>query len=275
MKLRYTTQALNIYCKQTGNTLAQVAEKAGISYSAVNRYAREERLPDIDNLLRICNALHIRVDNFFIHPDIELTSVTVFLPEEWTDILFRYDRIEAVRLEKQLNKTEFVDRINAYGTCNITRNTYNNLITGTHCEYGTVLGLIGSLDIELDYLFEQPVKEADDDSILISRKRLTEMKRYITKLENDYRELLLKNKRLEKKALPRYQERMENMDAKKIIRDFVRRFEREFADLKSWIEEDDDIFQPSPSIPYGEIKNKTGLVADGGNENADNGTILV
>ena len=274
MKLRYTTQALNIYCKQTGITLAQVAEKVGISYSAMNRYAREERLPDIDNLLRICNALHIRVDNFFIHPDIEPTSVTVFLPEEWTDISFRYDRIEAIRLEKGLNKTEFVEQINAYGACNITRNTYNNLIAGTHSEYGTILGLIGSLDIEIDYLFEQPIREADDDSILISRKKLAEMKSYIAKLENDYRELLLKNKRLEKKALPRYQERMENLDAKKILRDFARRFEREFADLKSWIEEEGDVFQPSPSIPYGEIKNKTGMVAEGGNIDTDNGTIL-
>lgn len=237
MRLKYSAHALNIYCKQTGLTLAQVAEKTGLAYATVNRYARGERLPDIEHLLRICNALHLGICHFFIHPDIELTSVCITIPEEWEDIIFRYDRIEAIRQERSLTKTELLKQINGYAGCHVSRQAYNELITGKSFRHDAIFGLIGSQDVELAYLFEQPHLQQTEDVVVIPRKKLMEMKDYIAKLENAYRELEVKNKRLEKKVLPRYEERMENLDAQKIIRKFARSMERELAELKSWFEE--------------------------------------
>lgn len=241
MKLKYTSQVLNLYCKQTGCSLLQLSEKIGIGYTTLNRFSKDERLPDIHTLLRICNTLHIRVNNFFIHPDIEQTELHVYEPEEWSDIQFRHDRIEAIRLSKGLTKEELIRQINEYAGCKTTRNTYNHLISGVHPSHSIVFGLIGSQDVELDYLFEQKDIEPNDESVVISRKKLMEMKSYISRLENAYRELEVKNKRLEKRVLPRYEERMENIDAKKIIRDFVRNVERSLAELRSWTDENEDI----------------------------------
>lgn len=262
MRLKYSAQVLNLYCKQTGYNLSQLSEKIGIGYSTLNRFARDERLPDIHTLLRICNTLHIRVNNFFVHPDIELTEVRIYEPEEWSDIHFRYDRIEAIRLNKQLSKEELIRQINDYAGCKTTRNTYNHLINGAQSNYVTVFGLIGSQDVELDYLFEQKDIALDNESVVISRKQLTEMKSYITRLENAYRELEVKNKRLEKRVLPRYEERRENIDAKKIIRNFVRNVERNLAELRSWVDEEEN-FTQTPSVPYGETKDRTLSVAEG------------
>lgn len=238
MKLKYTAQALNLYTKLTGESLLRISDNTGISYSTINRYARGERLPDIDNLLRICNTLHIRVDNFFIHPDIEPTQLTVYHAEEWEDITFRFDRIEAIRLDKQLTKGALIQQINDYAGCNITLNTYNHLIVGEHTDGKTILGLLGSQDVDLDYLFEQPLPQETDDSVIIPRRTFAEMKERIAKLEQENRELEVKNKRLEKKTLPRYQERMNHKDADKIIREFIRKVDRSYADLKSWIEDE-------------------------------------
>ena len=261
MKLKYSTRALSLYCKQTGMSLSQVAEKIGIGQSTFNRYAREERLPDINTLLRICNTLHIQVCNFFIHPDIEQTQIHIYEAEEWNDIQFRFDRIEAIRLNKQLTKGEIIGQINQYAGCKITLNTYNNLISGVQCNYPAIYGLIGSQDIELDYLFEQPMSSVDDESVLISRKKLTELKDYIAQLENNCRELECKNKRLEKKVLPRYQERMNDKDAVKIIRKFIRDIEKNYAELRSWIEEEGE--KPKYiRMPYREMDEITYIVAE-------------
>lgn len=261
MRLKYSSQILNLYCKQTGCSLLQLSEKIGIGYTTLNRFARDERQPDIQTLLRICNALHIRVNNFFVHPDIEPTEVRIYEPEEWSDIHFRHDRIEAIRLNKQLSKKEVIQQINDYTGCKITRNTYNNLINGITPGHDIVFGLIGSQDVELDYLFEQKDIEPNDESVVISRKQLMEMKSYIARLENAYRELEVKNKRLEKRVLPRYEERMGNMDAKKIIQNFIRSVERNLAELRSWTDEEEDSVQP-PSIPYGEIEDQTLMAAE-------------
>lgn len=261
MRLKYSSQILNLYCKQTGCNLSQLSEKIGIGYSTLNRFARDERLPDIQTLLRICNTLHIRVNNFFVHPDVEPTEVRIYEPEEWSDIRFRYDRIEAIRLNRQLSKEELIRQINNYAGCKTTRNTYNNLINGTQFSYIIVYGLIGSQDVELDYLFEQKDITPDDESVVISRKQLTEMKSYIARLENAYRELEVKNKRLEKRVLPRYEERRENIDAKKIIRNFVRNVERNLAELRSWTDEEEN-FTQAPSVPYGETEDRTLSVAE-------------
>lgn len=239
MKAKLSTKALNLFCKQTGVTLAQIAERLGISYTTINRYSREERFPSIDILVSICNELHIRMNNFLVHPDIEITSVRVFLPEEWSDIVYKPERIEAVRLRNEWSKTEMIRRINECSQSSLTRLTYSKLITGEYKNMEVIVGLLNSTDVDLDYLFEQAVMDTDDDSILIPRKKLQEMKDHISKLENDYRELLVKNKRLEKMALPRYQPRMENKNADKIIREFIRKVERDFADLKGWINEEE------------------------------------
>lgn len=237
MRLKYTSQVLNLYCKQTGCSLLQLSEKIGIGYTTLNRFSKDERLPDIHTLLRICNSLHIRVNNFFVHPDITQTELHVYEPEEWSDIQFRHDRVEAIRLSKGLTKEELIRQINDYAGCKTTRNTYNHLINGIHPSHAIVFGLIGSQDVELDYLFEQKDIEPDDESVVISRKKLMEMKSYIARLENAYRELEVKNKRLEKRVLPRYEERMENIDAKKVINDFIRNVERNLAELRSWTDE--------------------------------------
>lgn len=263
MKIRFNHQALNLYCKQTGLTLVQIAEKTGLAYATVNRYARGERIPDIENLLKICNALHLRINEFITHPDIEPTNVHILHPEEWTDIAFRHDRIEAIRLNAQLTKTALIQQINQHGGCNITRLTYNQLISGAYNGTEAVLGLIASQDVDTDYLFEQPQLQEKEDGILIPRSVLTEMEARIARLESDYRELQLKNKRLEKRALPRYQERMANKDADKIIRTFVRNVEKAYAELKSWLEDEEERVPGSAACkPYGETIDRTLMVAD-------------
>lgn len=262
MKLKYSTLTLNLYCKQTGLSLAQVADKIGIAYATVNRYARGERIPDISNLLRICNTLHLRLNDFFIHPDIEPTHVSIFQPEEWKDITFRYDRIEAIRLNRQLNKSEIIRHINSDSGCRMTQLTYNKMIVGEYLNTDAVISLLNATDTDIEFLFEQPVMEVDEDSIVISRKKLKEMKDYITRLENDCRELIVKNKRLEKKALPRYQERMESPNSKKVIRDFMRKIERDFAELQSWINEEEEPYTTAPSRPYPDIEDQTLMAAE-------------
>lgn len=262
MKVKYSAQVLNLYAKQTGQSLTDISEKSGISYSAINRYARGERLPDIENMLRICNALHIGVNHFFTHPDVEQTHVVIRHPEEWADIKFRYDRIEAIRLNNRLTKSELIRQINEFAGCSITTATYNHLIVGEHLNAETILGLIGSQNVELDYLFEQPTLSPTDDSVVVPRWKLDEMKSHITKLETAYRELELKNKRLEKMILPRYQERMENKDADKLIRECARKVWRAYADLQSWIDENVSNETTSPSVPYPEYEDGTKLVAE-------------
>ena len=111
MRLYYTANAINLYIKKTGKNLNELANMIGIGYATLNRYSRGERFPDIDILLRICNALRIRINNFFIHPDIELTELRIYREEEWGDIHFRYDRIEAVRMEKGYSKKQLVEKI--------------------------------------------------------------------------------------------------------------------------------------------------------------------
>ena len=102
----------------------------------------------------------------------------------------------------------------------------------------------------------------NEDSMIVSRKKFVEMKDYIKKLENDYRELLLKNKRLEKMTLSRYSERMENKDADKVIREFMRKMERAYADLRSWTDEDHEPVTFSPSVPYPEQEERVFVVAE-------------
>lgn len=261
MRLTYSAQALNLYARQTGQSILQITETLGLSYSTVNRYSRGERLPDIGNLLLICNTLRLRVSEFFVHPDLEQTRVNIYLAEEWSDIVFRFDRIEAIRLGNNLTKAEMIQAINEAGGCNITKNTYNQLIAGKHQDWQTVLGVICSQDVELDYLFEQAPIGTGDDSVVISRKKLSEMKSYIAQLEATNRELEVKNKRLEKKALPRYQERMANKDADKIIREFVRKVGRAYADLQSWIDEDSGSID-SPHYDLSIKENFSGMVAE-------------
>ena len=262
MKIKLSMDAIHAYIKQTGKSLNQIAQEADLSYSTLNRYARGERMPDIKTLVHLCNTLHIRIDNFFIHPDIEPTHVSIIYPEEWSDIVFRYDRIEAIRLNKSLSKTAMVQEINLAGGCNISRLTYDHLITGNHFGTATIVGLIVSQDVDLDYLFEQPQMGENEDSMIVSRKKFVEMKDYIKKLENDYRELLLKNKRLEKMTLSRYSERMENKDADKVIREFMRKMERAYADLRSWTDEDHEPVTFSPSVPYPEQEERVFVVAE-------------
>lgn len=263
MKLKYTMSALNLYTKQTGRTIADIAKDTGLGYSTLNRFAREERLPDIPTLLRICNTLHIRIDNFFIHPDIEQTQVKVYLPEEWGDIIFRPERIEAIRMERNLTKAEVIRRINLLTGSSITLNTYNHLIVGEHAGYPIVLGLMEAMNVDTGYLFEQTTLPDDEDVVVVPRKTLNEMKDYTKHLEDTVRELQLKNKRLEKQALPRYQERMENLDAQKVIQSFLRKMEKTMIELKSWTTEETDT---APSVPYGEITDRTLMVADGDEE---------
>lgn len=234
MRLYYTANAINLYIKKTGKNLNELANMIGIGYATLNRYSRGERLPDIDILLRICNTLRIRINNFFIHPDIELTELRIYREEEWGDIHFRYDRIEAVRMEKGYSKKQLVEKINHSGNANITRGTYNNLIIGKHFSYITILGLLEATGMSLDYLFEQDLPAVDEDSILVPRKKMDEMETYINRLENTIREMELKYKRLEKRVLPRYEERRGNLDAEKVINTFVRQVERSLIELKSW-----------------------------------------
>lgn len=258
MKLNYTTVAINLYMKQTGKNLNELANMIGIGHTTLVRYAKGERLPDTDMLLRICNSLHLRIDSFFTHPDIELTDVRIYLPEEWDDTIFRYDRIEAVRLEKGWSKTEMIEKINQYGRTNITRGTYNHLITGTHFSYSTILGLLEATGIRLDYLFEQHLPIPEEDSVVVPRRVLEEKNRYMSKLENIIRELELKCKRLEKRTLPRYEERMENLDAKKVINTFIKQVERNLIELKSWTMEEG---HAKPKL-YGEAENKIFIAAE-------------
>lgn len=262
MKLNYTTKALGLYMRQTGKNLMELAEETGIGYATLSRYAKEERLPDISMLLRICNTLHLRINNFFVHPDIELTSVRIFHPEEWSDIRFRYDRIEAVRMTKGLTKTGLVDQINQAAGTNITRLTYNLLTTGQHLSCATVLGLLEATRTDLDYIFEQDMPEPPEDSILVSRRRLAEMEQLIKQQEDTIRELELKYKRLEKRSLPRYEERMNNLDAIKIINAFAKQVERSLIELKSWVPENS--FRESRKHPYDCTDIHTGMVADSG-----------
>ena len=266
MRIKLSMNALNIYARQTGKTINQIAKDTDLSYSTLNRYARGERVPDIRTLIHICNVLHLPIRNFLVHPDIEVSHVQILQPEEWSDITFRYDLIEAIRLNKQLSKTSIVQQINLAGCCNITRLTYDHLITGRHVAADTILGLITSQEVELDYLFEQPKPCLQEDSVIISRRAFLEMKDHIKKLETAYRELEVKNKRLEKKAFPRYQERMENKDADKIIREFVRKVGRAYSELQSWIEEDSAVFESSSSKSYPEREEKTFIAAEGNEE---------
>ena len=210
-------------------------------------------------LLHICNTLHIRVENFLTHPDIELTSIQILHPEEWRPIRFRYDRIEDIRLNLNLSKAEFIRRINLAGYTNITRNTYNLLVSGQHSAYPTLLGLIEATDAHLDELFEQEEAPAKSDCVAVPRKAFDEMKGYIQRLENTIRELELKNKRLEKMALPRYQERRENLDAEKVINSFIRKMEKGLIELKSWTKEE---ATKQPSKPYGETEDLTCMAAE-------------
>lgn len=249
MKLYYTAKAISLYVKQTGRNISELAAQIRIGSTTLNRYNKEERLPDINILLQICNTLHLRINNFFVHTDIELTDVHICHPDEWSDITFRYDRIEAIRLEKGWSKTEMVENINLYGETNITRLTYNHLITGKHFSYKTIIGLMEATGVDLDYLFEQRTVPIEEDSIVISRRRLEEKDRYIASLENTIRELELKYKRLEKQSLPRYQRRMENLDAEKIINTFIKQVERNLIELKSWTI---PVGHSKPK-PYGEI----------------------
>lgn len=260
MRLKYSMKALSLYAKQTGKTVHEISQMVGIGSSTLNRYVREERLPDIDILLKICNTLHIRIDSFFLHPDIELSSVEILHPEEWSDITFRNDRIEAVRLERNLSKSEIIHRINEYAGTRITLNTYNHFIMGDHLGYDKVLGIVGALDVDINYLFEQRIPLPAKDAVVIPRRELTEMKEYIKTLEDTIRELECKNKRLEKMKLPRYQGRMENLEPGKIIKTFIRQVERNLAELKSWTTEDSA--KPSASVPYGEIEDRTLMVAE-------------
>ena len=249
MKLYYTAKAIGLYAKQTGRNITELAAQIRIGSTTLNRYCKGERMPDINILLQICNTLHLRINNFFVHPDIELTDVQIYHPDEWSDIAFRYDRIEAIRLEKGWTKTEMVENINLFGKTNITRLTYNHLITGKHFSYKTIIGLMEATGAALDSLFEQRTIPIDGDSIVISRRKLEEKDRYIASLENTIRELELKYKRLEKQSLPRYQERMENLDAEKIINTFIKQVERSLIEMKSWTM---PVGHSKPR-PYGEI----------------------
>lgn len=240
MKPTYSMKALNLYMKKTGRKLNELVNLTGIAHTTLGRYLKEERLPDIDILLRICNTLHLKIDSFLTHPAIETTDVKIYLPEEWDDITFRYDRIEAVRLEKGWTKTEMIERINNCGGTRITRLTYNNLITGKTFSHETVLGMIEASGMGLDYFFQQQLPLPAEDSIVVSRRVLQEKNRRIAELEDIVRELELKCKRLEKRVLPRYEERVANLDADKIIRTFIKQAERNLTELKSWVLKEDE-----------------------------------
>lgn len=258
MKLNYTAKAIQLYIKQTGFNLNELAAKIGIGYATLNRYSKGERLPDIDILLRICNTLHLRINQFFVHPDIELTEVKIYHEEEWNDIIFRHERVEAIRLEKGLSKTELIKLINECGGTNITRTTYNNLITGNHFAYETILGLIEATGTSTDYLFDQQMPIPNEDTVIIPRQTLDNLKDEVTQLKDLVRELQLKNKRLEKMTLPRYEQRMENLDAEKVIEDFFHQAERSLIELRSWVK---DYGHAKPKL-YGEIEDKIRIAAE-------------
>ena len=55
---------------------------------------------------------------------------------------------------------------------------------------------------------------------------------------------------------------MENPDNKKVIRDFMRKIERDFAELQSWINEEEEPYTTAPSRPYPDIEDQTLMAAE-------------
>lgn len=241
MEYIYEMSALRLYVKEEKKSYAELAERVGVSEATFYRYISGERLPDIDTLVRICNTFRVSVGNFIHHPDIELSSISIYLEEEWHPIKFRNNRIEVMRMEKGMEKMEFIKYIRDSTGVKTALSTYNRLKDGVKCGYELVIAFLNTFDVSLDYLFEDMQlafmgNQEMGEEILISRQTLISMKEQIKKLEDDNRRLYTENKRLKRREQARVYSQGDPLEkSDKRMKKFITQAERALDELKSFL----------------------------------------
>lgn len=241
MEYVYEMGALRLYLKEEKKSYAELAERIGVSEATFFRYINGERLPDIDMLVKICNTFRVSIGNFIHHPDVELSSITIYMEEEWYPIKFRNNRIEVMRMEKGMEKMEFIKFIRDKTGVKTALSTYNRLKDGVKCGYELVIAFLNTFDVSLDYLFEDAQlafmgNQNPSEEILISRQTLLSMKSQMKKLEDDNRRLYTENKRLKRREQARvYTQGDPQEKSDKRMRKFILQAERALDELKSYL----------------------------------------
>jgi len=82
----------------------QLAKQAGLPYSTVSSWYKNNITPSISSLEHICSAFGITLSQFFLEKD----SVITKLPSGQSDILLRWDKMTK---EQQEKLAAFIDSI--------------------------------------------------------------------------------------------------------------------------------------------------------------------
>lgn len=240
MRYVYEMSALRIYSSMERKSYYEMSRMIGISNMTLSRYVSGERLPDINTLVRICNMLRVSVSNFIHHPDVEMSTIEVFMEEEWHPVKFRANRLEVFRMDKGIDKNTFLDQVRKETGITTTLATYNRLKNEENSGHEFVIGFLNTYEIELDYLFEDVQinmkNQSPNGDILISRQTLIDMKKRMKELEDENKILYTKCRRLERREQARvYSGNDPHEQADKRIRKFIVQTERALADLKSYL----------------------------------------
>lgn len=202
MKYEYSMEALRVYSRTDSVSYGEMAGRVKMSPATFYRYVREERMPDIDALVRICNGLRVSINLFFHHPQVEIATVRIYDPDEFMPVKFRPEVIEKVRAEKSMSKAEFLHSIKDATGTSMSYATYDRLVSGQSCGTEFVLAVLNAFDLELSLLFEDmqlpPVSELTSD-VLVSRATMKELREYVKELEGKNRSLRTENAALRRR----------------------------------------------------------------------------